>query len=175
MTTSSKKKAPPALLTPDDLDVANDWSAKFRCNGDKLYKTDPEKYGRIASLLAEGVPIGRIANTLHTSPHMVRAIQVREGATIAAGRQYVADILLTTNMVAAEKLLELVLNDEIPPATLPITLGIMIDKMQTLSGEPTTVIEHRREMTVSEFNDMIHKLPRAEEVMDAETINQEDT
>ena len=159
----------PQLSGPEELETGKNYHQKFHCNGNLLYKTDPEKYGRIASMLSEGGPIGRIANLLGTSPHMVRAVQVREGGTIATAKQYVAEILMTTNMVAAEKLLEYVVNDEIPAATLPIALGIMIDKMQTLSGEATQVIQVKREMTVSEFNTMIKELPKAEQVIDLPT------
>tara|TARA_Y100000593_G_scaffold16523_1_gene32800 strand:- start:37 stop:537 length:501 start_codon:yes stop_codon:yes gene_type:complete len=153
-------------MTPEELAPYKAWDEKFRCNGNTLYRTNPEKYGRIASLLSEGVPIGRIANLLGTSPHMVRAVQVREGASIATNKQYVADMLMTTAMVGAEKLLEHVCNDEIPAATLPIALGIIIDKMQTLSGDPTQIVQVKKEMTVSEFNDMIKDLPRAQDATD---------
>lgn len=161
-----KDNRPTAQMTPEELAPAKAWDEKFRCNGNTLYKTNPEKYGRIASLLSEGVPIGRIANMLGTSPHMVRAVQVREGVSIQQNKQYVADMLLTTSMVGAEKLLEYVMNDEIPAATLPIALGIIIDKMQTLSGDPTQIVQVKKEMTVSEFNDMIKTLPQAEQVID---------
>ena len=159
---------PTAQMTPEELAPAKAWHGKFTNNGNTLYKTNPEKYGRIASLLAENVPIGRIANMLGTSPHMVRAVQVREGVSIQQNKQYVADMLMTTAMVGSEKLLDAVVNDEIPAATLPIALGIIIDKMQSLSGDPTQIVEVRKEMTVTEFNDIIKNLPQAEsaEVID---------
>ena len=105
---------------------------------------------------------------LGTSPHMVRAVQVRECVSIQQNKQYVADMLMTTAMVGSEKLLEAVVNDEIPAATLPIALGIIIDKMQSLSGAPPQIVEVRKEMTVTEFNEIIKNLPQAEsaEVID---------
>jgi hypothetical protein len=158
---------PPQLQGPEQLPGVAQVQDKMDHNGNQLFATDPEKYMRIASMLAEGEPIGKIANRLKTSPLTVYAVQRREGVTISEGKAFMADLLSLGARVAVESTIDKIMNDEIPPGQLPIVAGIFIQRAQELRGEPNQRIEvTRKEMSQDDYNDIIANLPRKADIID---------
>lgn len=162
-----KTSYPPQLQGPEQLPGVAQVQDRVDHNGNRLFATNPEKYMRIASMLAEGEPIGRIANSLKTSPMTVYAVQRREGVTISEGKAFMADLVSLGARLAVESTIEKIQNDEIPPGQLPIVAGIFIQRAQELRGEPTQRIEvTRKEMTQNDFNDIINNLPKQADIIE---------
>lgn len=60
-----------------------------------------------------------------------------------------------------EQLLEAVEDGEIAASQLPVGVAILIDKMQVLGGAPTSIVEHRRDVTKEDLDAYLAQLPEA--------------
>ena len=118
--------------------------------GNKLAEKDPQKYSRIVLALGERKPVTRIAKEEKCSPDTVMAIAKREKKSIDAVNELTAGLTAYAAQACVMKLIEKLEQDKIPVGVLPIATGILIDKARAYSGEATTVVEHRKTVSIED-------------------------
>lgn len=142
--------------------------AKGEFTGERLHARDPDRYRAIVAALAEGIGTRAIARAYKVSPHTVRAIRAREAGPIATDKKGISDRLRQFARMASDRLVEEI--DDIPVDKLPLAAGIIIDKMQLLDGEATSITGTAGPTVDAEkFNHWIKSLPEAEAVEVPET------
>ena len=133
----------PAKTTPEE-------TCPSLYTGNKLAEKDPHKYARIVQNLGEGKPMTRIAKTEKVAPETVTAIARRERKTVDAVRELTAGLFSYAAQACVMKLIEKLEADEIPVGVLPVAAGILSDKSRAYEGEATTIVEHRKTVTIDE-------------------------
>lgn len=112
----------------------------YHCTGEILFKTRPDIYGGIITMLAEpGIPLRLICRTMHISPHTLKAVQEREGPAIAESRSVVLRSITRGLHLCAERVEELA--PEMSARDALVGVGILAEKMQLLSGAVTARVE----------------------------------
>lgn len=123
------------------LDVAPEFreelERKGEFTGERLHAADPEKYRAIVAALAEGMGLRAISRAYRVSVNSVRAIKVRETGPIDTEKKEISLRLRQFVAMASDRLVEEV--DEIPVDKLPLATAIVIDKIQLLDGEATSI------------------------------------
>jgi hypothetical protein len=138
--------------------------AKGTFTGERLFKQDPEKYHMIVSGLAEGMGIRQLARAFHVSPGTIQAVRDREQFSIGTEKERIATNLRNFSRVASERLIEEV--DNIPLQSLPVAIGISVEKFQLLEGQATARTEHIHRLPgMEDFNRTLELLPTAVEVV----------
>ena len=126
--------------------------------GARLKKTKPHLYNLIEQSLIEGLTINAIAKKCKVAHKTVKGILARDfPADFQRDRAK-----LRYREVLAEGLDKL--SDEIGDLKtnqLPITLGIVQDKLNTLEGQPTYITETRKAPSIDEFNEFVERLASA--------------
>jgi hypothetical protein len=128
--------------------------------GERLFARHPAKYQLCVRMIAEGLAHRQIARALQISTNTVVAVREREKIPVESLKQG----LLTDVRNAAKLCVERVI--ELAPAMTgrdaAIASGIMIEKMQLLSGEATHITEHKEErIRHADWNQLIDSLPLA--------------
>lgn len=126
----------PGLPDPDTLSMGDKWTAG-QFTGERLLQLDPERYRAICGALANGMGIRSISRAYRVSTNTVAAVRDREGCTIETLKQRLAADCLHGAAIATERLIEEV--DLVKRETLPIVIGVLTDKAQLLSGQPTQI------------------------------------
>ena len=129
-----------------------------RYTGNKIFDKDPAKYARIVCALGEQKPMTRIAREEKVSPETVVAICSREKESIKAVNELTAGLVSYAAQACVIQLLEKLEADEIPAGVLPIATGIMIDKARAYQGEASTIIEHRKTVTIEDVKDELARM-----------------
>lgn len=111
--------------------------AKGEFTGERLHAQDPDRYRAIVGALAEGIGLRAIARAYKVSPNTVRAIRVREAGPIDTDKKEISHRLRQFARMASDRLVEEI--DDIPIDKLPLATAIVVDKMQLLDGEATTI------------------------------------
>ena len=133
----------PALTTPEE-------TCPSLFTGTKLAENDPEKYGRVVQKLAEGMGMGRIAKQEKVSPGTVAAISKREHQTVDAVQSLTSGLTSYASQACLERIIQKLEADEMPAGVLPICFGILRDKERADLGQASTVIEHKRTVTIED-------------------------
>jgi predicted transcriptional regulator len=118
--------------------------------GQSLFEKDPKKYALAVQLLGEGKPMTRIAKSLKISPETVSAIAKREKGSIDSVRELTAGLTSYAAQACVMKIIQALDEDKVPVGVLPIAFGILADKERQYQGEATTIIEHRKVVTIDE-------------------------
>lgn len=117
------------------------------CTAARLRSRRPADYARAVSLLAEGVPVFRIAKLLGASPNTIYAIRRSEGAEVERTKIIVADKLADLADMSADHAARRL--EDSPEAIsykeLMIGLGIAVDKALLLQGGAPSRVEISRE------------------------------
>lgn len=133
----------PPLQTPEETCPA-------LYTGQSLFEKDPKKYALAVQLLGEGKPMTRIAKSLKISPETVSAIAKREKGSIDSVRELTAGLTSYAAQACVMKIIQALDEDKVPVGVLPIAFGILADKERQYQGEATTIIEHRKVVTIDE-------------------------
>ena len=133
---------------PANLDPVETCPSLF--TGQKLYDDDPVKYGRVVQALGSGIPMTRIAKSEKLSPATVTAILKRESKTVDAVQATTAGLTSYASQACLERMIQKIEDDKMPPGVLPIAFGILRDKEKSDQGQATTIIEHKRTLTIEE-------------------------
>ena len=96
----------------------------------------------IISLIAQGTPQGQIAGIMSCSKETVRDVEKINHDSIEVRRKQLAGRLHVIVGPVLDRLERQVLNDELPTSTkdLAITSGILLDKYEKMTGQPTQII-----------------------------------
>ena len=131
----------------------------FPLHGTKLAENDPEKYGRVVQKLAEGMGMARIAKQEKISPGTVAAISKREHQTVDAVQSLTSGLTSYASQACLERIIQKLDADEMPAGVLPICFGILRDKERADLGQASTIIEHKKTVTI----DDVRAGPRGDE------------
>jgi hypothetical protein len=148
---------PPAVFVPDDGGELFDES-QLPIGRDLLWPDDVQrkrftaehvarnagKYRAIVSALGEGLGIRQIARAFGVSHHTVAAIRERDAALVATEKEQMGRKFMRLARLAAERLEEALVNDQITPGQLPVAVGILADKSLMWTGQAVTqhVVRH---------------------------------
>jgi len=145
--------------------------AKGDFTGERLYHQRPDVYKAIVLLLAQQPTPGviRIGKLLSVSPNTVMAVRDREGVTIDAVKQRLADVAHSGALLASESILE-ALNEKAKGAhllgirdlkDLAVVYGILLQNGQLLAGQPTARVEvgELQKPQHDDFNRYLAELP----------------
>jgi hypothetical protein len=133
----------PALTTPEE-------TCPSLFTGTKLAENDPEKYGRVVQKLAEGMGMVRIAKQEKISPATVSAISKREHQTVDAVQSLTSGLTSYASQACLERIIQKLDADEMPAGVLPICFGILRDKERADLGQASTIIEHKKVVTLDD-------------------------
>lgn len=139
--------------------------------GERLFHQRPDTYKAIVLLLAQQPPAGviRIGKLLSVSPNTVMAVRDREGVTIDAVKQRLAEVAHSGALLASESILE-ALNEKAKNAhllgirdlkDLAVVYGILVQNGQLLAGQPTARVEvgELQKPQHDDFNRYLAELP----------------
>jgi hypothetical protein len=130
---------------------------KGHFTGERLFKRRPDVYKQICVFLGEGVSVNRVAKLMRVSVHTVLAVRDREPDLIAAEKERTIGNMRKFVRLSSERLIDEV--DKIPLQSLPVAMGIAVDKGELLAGQATSRIEHVNVPSHTEFNKLIELLP----------------
>lgn len=129
--------------------IGND--QKQNHTGERLPEPLREK---IKQMITEGHTQREIQEATGVSAHTVVGIRKSMPALDdKAWRKNVVNTLRNVVGKGASRLNEEI--DNIPITAMPISLGILIDKINLLNDQPTAVVEHRMRITHDEINNII--------------------
>jgi len=130
--------------------------------GARFFSRDPERYKLVVALLANGYGRLRIAEMLHVNHHTVAAVLARESESIAIEKQRLAGLARYGAGLCLEGVIEDLEDPErrkkIGTRDKAISGGVLIDKMQLLSGHATAIIDHHH--SAPGHDDFIDSLQR---------------
>lgn len=142
------------LLIPEVREKPELFSKHGQFSGEQVFKSRPDVYRAVVHALGEGMGIRSIAKVFKISHHTIIAIREREGIQIATIKQRTSRDLRAFASIAAERLVEEM--DSIPLQSLPVAIGIAIDKAQLLDGEATSILgKEEKRITPDDFNDYL--------------------
>ena len=147
----------PALTTPEEL-------CPSLFTGNTLSEKDPERYARVVQELAEGKALTRIARDNKVAPETVSAIAKREQKTVDSVQNLTMGLTSYASQACLGKIIEKLERDEIPAGVLPIAFGILRDKEKSDLGQATSVVEHRKVVSMKDVENEL-------EAMKAEAID----
>ena len=122
-----------------------------------LKRTSPAVYDGVLRALNEGIGIRSIATAYRVSVNTVYAVREREYLPAWADKSKIKKLVRKLAYYSLERIEEEL--PSLPADKLPVLMGILVDKMQALDGEPGTIIEHRQTVTLQSWEDVIASLP----------------
>lgn len=135
---------PPAapFLFSDLQESQNDPTAPGTVfTGERLATQRPEIYREVVTYLGQGMGIREICRRLRVHHRTVQAVSIREGQTIDTMRRELGARALGLAGLAMERLEEQITGGTIKPGELAMTVGILVDKGQVLTGGVTGRVE----------------------------------
>jgi hypothetical protein len=125
-------------------------------SGERLHRDRPETYQAVVAAYANGLSIRQIARALRVSTNTVAAVVEREPKAVETHKQRTISGLRRFVGATIERMLEDL--DRMPLQSLPVALGVAVDKLQLLSGEATARVE-RVEVRPDQVRSFIDSLP----------------
>lgn len=160
----ARAEAQPSLPLPSTADLPASFfegrEAVGEFTGERLFRQRPEVYRAIVTCLAEGIGVRATARALKVSTNTVAAVRAREGATVETQKKETVSQLRQFARLGAERLLDEV--DKIPLQSLPIAIGIAVEKAELLDGGATARVEHVQAPGEKEFKQLLDMLPEAD-------------
>lgn len=163
MKADALESAAPFLFAEEDLQFEK-VEALGEFTGERLLSRRPETYRAIVRMLAEGLSGSSIARACQVSRNTVAAVREREGYSIEQSKKELLATIRRGSQIAAERVVELLpsINNAKDAA---ITLAVLVDKAQLLSGEATSRVE-KVEVSQDKLSEMLASLP----VLEAEVV-----
>lgn len=154
--------AAPFLFPAEIEDEVRTAERNGEFTGERLFRRDPEKYGIIVEMLAEGtIPDAYISKVTKVSRNTIAAVRERERVPIEQEKGRILKNIRTALHMTTEKLIE-----RLPfmgGKELIFALGVLADRHQLLSGEATQIIATAVDKAKhASFNDMLEALPVAD-------------
>ena len=148
MPTKKKRK----VIIPDNLPAVTkeeDFCPSI-FTGNKLAEKDPERYAKIVQGLGEGKALTRLAKEHKVAPETIMAISKREKKSIDAVQNLTQGLTSYATQACLMRIIDKLDKDQIPPGVLPIAFGILRDKEKNDLGQATSIVEHKKVMTIDE-------------------------
>ena len=148
MPTKKKRK----VIIPDNLPAMTkeeDFCPSI-FTGNKLADKDPERYAKIVQGLGEGKALTRLAKQFKVAPETIVAISKREKKSIDAVQNLTIGLTSYASQSCLMRIIDKLDKDQIPAGVLPIAFGILRDKEKNDLGQATSIIEHKKVLTIDE-------------------------
>jgi hypothetical protein len=104
---------------------------------------DQERLQSIIHLIAADAPLRFICRAHRVGWHTLESIRAKQGTKIAAVKKVIAQRMATFAQLGIETLLDDLAAGRLDSDKLGVTLGIIVDKMQILTGEATSIVQHQ--------------------------------
>lgn len=163
MKADALESAAPFLFAEADLEFEK-VEALGEFTGERLVARRPETYRAIVRMLAEGLSGSSIARACQVSRNTVAAVREREGYSIEQSKKELLATIRRGSQIAAERVVELLPHIQ-NAKDAAITLAVLVDKAQLLSGEATSRIE-KVEVNQDKLSELLASLP----VLEAEVV-----
>ena len=163
MKVDALESAAPFLFAEADLEFEK-VEALGEFTGERLVSRRPETYRAIVRMLAEGLSGSSIARACQVSRNTVAAVREREGYSIEQSKKELLATIRRGSQIAAERVVELLPHIQ-NAKDAAITLAVLVDKAQLLSGEATSRVE-KVEVNQDKLAEMLASLP----VLEAEVV-----
>ncbi len=163
MKADALESAAPFLFAEADLEFEK-VEALGEFTGERLIARRPETYRAIVRMLAEGLSGSSIARACQVSRNTVAAVREREGYSIEQSKKELLATIRRGSQIAAERVVELLPHIQ-NAKDAAITLAVLVDKAQLLSGEATSRVE-KVEVNQDKLSEMLASLP----VLEAEVL-----
>jgi hypothetical protein len=132
--------APSLFLVNTEEEGNQEMERRGEFTAERLMESRPTIYRAIVDGLGQGLGVRQLCRAYRVSHHTVAAVMARESAAVATLKERTVSVLRTFGRLAADRLLDEV--DQIPIQSLPIALGIAVEKAELLAGGATSRIEH---------------------------------
>ena len=136
----ARSAAAPFLFLVDPDDGINEMEVRGEFTAERLMERRPSIYRAVVDALGQGLGVRQICRAYKVSHHTVAAVMAREPKAIATVKEGTIGKLRQFAMMAADRLLDEV--HTMPVGSIPLAMGIAIDKAQLLDGGATSRIEH---------------------------------
>ena len=156
--------APSLFLVSTEEEANEEMERRGEFTAERLMESRPTIYRAIVDGLGQGLGVRQLCRAYRVSHHTVSAVMARESAAVATLKERTVATLRTFGRLAADRLLDEV--DQIPIQSLPIALGIAVEKAELLAGGATSRIEHTESGPTHE--DYIRMI--SGKVIEAETV-----
>lgn len=163
MKADALESAAPFLFAEADLEFEK-VEALGEFTGERLVARRPETYRAIVRMLAEGLSGSSIARACQVSRNTVAAVREREGYSIEQSKKELLATIRRGSQIAAERVVELLPHIQ-NAKDAAITLAVLVDKAQLLSGEATSRVE-KVEVNQDKLSELLASLP----VLEAEVV-----
>jgi hypothetical protein len=137
---ADESAAPSLFLVSTEEEGNQEMERRGEFTAERLMESRPTIYRAIVDGLGQGLGVRQLCRAYRVSHHTVAAVMARESAAVATLKERTVSVLRTFGRLAADRLLDEV--DQIPIQSLPIALGIAVEKAELLSGGATSRIEH---------------------------------
>ena len=132
--------APSLFLVSTEEEANQEMERRGEFTAERLMESRPTIYRAIVDGLGQGLGVRQLCRAYRVSHHTVAAVMARESSAVATLKERTVSVLRTFGRLAADRLLDEV--DQIPIQSLPIALGIAVEKAELLAGGATSRIEH---------------------------------
>jgi hypothetical protein len=138
---AAEESAAPSLFLISTEEQGNEeMERRGEFTAERLMESRPTIYRAIVDGLGQGLGVRQLCRAYRVSHHTVAAVMARESSAVATLKERTVSVLRTFGRLAADRLLDEV--DQIPIQSLPIALGIAVEKAELLAGGATSRIEH---------------------------------
>jgi hypothetical protein len=137
---SDASPTPPFFLFSDMKDSDEDPRVGVS-TGERLMAQAPDVYQQIVRLLGQGTGVREIKRLTGCHHRTIQAVSIREGQTIDTMRKELGARALGVASLALESLEEKIMAGSVKPGELAMTVGILVDKGQLLTGGATGRVE----------------------------------
>ena len=138
--------------------------------GQDLKKKDPERYQAIVKALKEGIGHDSLTRVFNTSRETLKAIETAEKVE-ATSQDQILQRLTRTRDLCVSKYHEAVEAGDVKGQTLPVAIGILTDKIVQISGQPSTVVEHRTISLTPKALNQLKDQCKPTQVIEAEVVD----
>ena len=152
-------------VIPDNLPSQIDDDCPSVYTAAKLFKERPEVYAGIVQGLVEGMAITPMKHKYKVSHNTISVIRQREKEVINQSRSVLKGLTGVAAQATLEKYLERLDQNKIPDGVLPISLGILLDKVARDAGEANQVIEVKKAISLDEVKAELENMKKAEPVV----------
>jgi hypothetical protein len=132
--------APSLFLVNTEEEGNQEMERRGEFTAERLMESRPTIYRALVDGLGQGLGVRQLCRAYRVSHHTVAAVMARESQAVATLKERTVSVLRTFGRLAADRLLDEV--DQIPIQSLPIALGIAVEKAELLAGGATSRIEH---------------------------------
>ena len=137
---ADESAAPSLFLVSTEEEGNQEMERRGEFTAERLMESRPTIYRALVDGLGQGLGVRQLCRAYRVSHHTVAAVMSRESSAVATLKERTVSVLRTFGRLAADRLLDEV--DQIPIQSLPIALGIAVEKAELLSGGATSRIEH---------------------------------